>query len=153
MKELPKSQVNPIPNKFDPYSSIPDKDKLISNVSKFPEFLLRCEVAEPGFVEKLVFVLKNIPGIIGILFKLINIYFQIRSIFMAENPKDFKTNLVAAGLATAMAVYAILLILGIVVPEGTQQWINVAVENLLGVAATIGLYFTGKKSPTYPTVK
>ena len=151
MKEIPKSQINPAIPKYNLTKRDKSKD-IISNVNEMPYIIVSLEKNEPGFIEKLVFVLKAIPGVIGILFKLINIYFIFRRAMMAENGKDLATNWVAIATGLATTGFTVLAVFGVIVPEDLQAIILTVLTAIIGAAVTVIAYFTGKSSPQYKKV-
>ena len=145
MKELPKSQINPVPAKKW-YSDYLWDMKLGPEPIRMPEKLIQLEIDEPGTLEKLVFIISNAPGIIGAIFKLINLYFKFKELIMAENPKDAATNWVALVTGIVTTIFTILVAVGVVIPQNLQEVIISALAAIVGAAVTIIGYFTGKKS-------
>jgi len=104
------------------------------------------EEKEPGFMEKLLFIIKVSPKIISIIYKLLLLKNKFKGIKMAENKKDLITNWVAVGTGITTVVCTALLIFGITVPVTTQDWINQAITIIVPLAVTIVGFFTGKKT-------
>ena len=151
MKEIRKAQI--VQSKLDVKPlRLNDSDKIARQAARIdemrkalPVILEQVEKESPGTLEIIFKLITNAPILIKSITTIYRFIKSIKGLFMATSTKDRITNVVAAMSSTAVAVYAILLVFGIVVPEGTKEIISVVIENLAFIGISIVGFFTGRK--------